>query len=927
VRAVSPAFRALMAACLAGAWASFGAPAAGAPDAGVPLLLTAAAQVRGLDAAEADRGLPVRLRAVITFAAESHRFLFVQDATDGIFVDASGVPPQALAAAAARQVAIIEGESASGAFAPQVRLRRLTIVGPGAWPRAEAATYPELASGKLDSRLVTVRGMVRSIGREPPRPDGQVRFILELATGGVSFQVRLHLADPGAAADLEGDKLIDATVGLRGVCGGIFNGQRQLVGVVLHAPDAGAVTVLEPPSTSDPFATPPQPIESLFRFSPRGRSLHRVHVDGTVVYRQAGGALYVADDSSGLAVQTRQEGALVPGDRIQVVGFPAMGEWTPVLEDATFRRIGTATAPPPVPTTADKEASADAHDARLVTLDAELLDVAEQRGHLVLALRAGGAIFDADVAPALTAEPAAEALQLSRGSRLTLTGVSVARVDKLLKRPTAFKLLLRGPADVVVRARPSWWTLGRLLGLLTALGAIFALVVIWVLILRRRVRDQTEIIRRQLQHEAALEERYRDLFENANDIVFSQDVDGRLTAVNRAAEQISGFRRAELMTRTLLDLMPAERRETARRLFQRVLAGEEEPPAFETAIVARDGRVIPLEVTVRLTLQKGRPAGIEGIARDVSSRKRAEADLAVANQRLLDVSRRAGMAEVASSVLHNVGNVLNTVNVSAALLADRLRASRAPNLARAVALLREHEADLAAFLQGDPQGQALVAYLAGVAEHMVGEQTLLLEEVGALGNSVDHIKEIVAMQQGYARATGGVEETLPASALLADAVRMHAESLSRHQIELEREVADDPEVTVEKHKVLQILVNLISNAKNACGARAGGTGRVVVRLEAKGRTHFRFRVTDDGVGIAPENLTRIFQHGFTTRKEGHGFGLHSAALTARELGGILSAASDGPGRGATFTLELPLRPELGDKRTTKERLKIVTGRG
>jgi signal transduction histidine kinase len=286
------------------------------------------------------------------------------------------------------------------------------------------------------------------------------------------------------------------------------------------------------------------------------------------------------------------------------------------------------------------------------------------------------------------------------------------------------------------------------------------------------------------------------------------------------------------------------------------------------------------------------------------------------------------MAEVASSVLHNVGNVLNTVNVAAALLADRLRASRAPNMVRAVEMLTTHarKGDLAAYLESDEQGRQLSTYLAAAAGHLVEEQRALLAEVEGLEHNVDHIKEIVATQQGYARVTGGVEETLRASALLGDALRMRAESSSHLRVELTREVRHDPEVTVERHKVVQILVNLVTNAENACAARPGVPGRVAVGLEAVGRARFRFWVTDNGAGIAPENLTRVFQHGFTTRKEGHGFGLHSAALTARELGGSLVATSDGPDRGATFTLELPLRPELGEKPTTTERLKIVSGR-
>jgi PAS domain S-box-containing protein len=922
------ALRLRLAVAVAGALVAVSPAAArAAGDAGTPDALGSARAVRALAPAEADRALAVHVAAVVTFVAETRAFLFVQDATDGIFVDGGG---RSIAGARVGDAVVVDGVSAAGLYAPQIRLDHLTVLGPRALPAARPATYAELASGKLDSQLVELDGVVRSVEREPPRADGQLRLIFELASGGAVFQVRLALADPARAGELEGQRLIDATIRVRGVCGGIFNGQRQLIGVVLHAADASNVTVLEPPPAADPFQEPARAIESLFRFERGAHGGRRVRVDGVVTYYRPGEALYVWDGASGLLVQTSQRGALGPGDRVAVVGFPAMGAWSPVLEDASFRRTGAGPAPPALPTTAEAEATEAAHDGRLVTVEAELLEAVAHGGRLVLALRAASALFDAELAElAELVEPAGPApAGLERGSRLALTGIAVARVDPLRKRPAGFKLLLRGPGDVVVRSRPPWWNLGRLLRLLALLGGVFALALIWVVILRRRVCDQTEIIRAQLQHEAALEERYRGLFENANDVVFSLDADGRLLAINRAAEEITGYRRAELLAGALTDFMPPERREPARRLFADLAAGGEAPPVFETALVARDGRVVPLEMTVRLTLQGGRPAGVEGIARDVSARKRAETELRAAHLRLIDVSHQAGMAEVASSVLHNVGNVLNSVNVSAALLADQLRASRADNIARAAALLREHEADLGELAARDPQGRQLVAYLAGAGEHLAAEQRALLDEVEALRASVDHIKEIVATQQGYARAPGGVVETLPASALVAEALRIHAEPLARQGIELSRDIAADPPVTVEKHKVLQILVNLIGNARHACqgGGSDGAPGRIAVRVEARGRGRVRFVVSDDGAGIAPENLTRIFQHGFTTRSEGHGFGLHSAALTARELGGSLSAASDGSGCGATFTLEIPTDPSLRPKHTTRERLEIVTGR-
>lgn len=868
-----------------GAGATFAAPATSTASAQPSSPLTTAAAVHSLSAAQAAGSLPVRLRAVVTFVNEDGQFLFVQDADEGIFVDATDAPSPP---AKPGDLAVIEGVTAPGLFAPQIRLKRLTVDGKGPMPTPRQSSYAEMASGQLDCSVVAVEGTVRAVALEPARPDKQYRLVFNLAVGGGTFQIRVHVADPSAVL-LDG--LIDATVALRGVCGGIFNSQRQLIGIVLHAPDASAITITQPSPTPDPFAQGPKAIQSLFQFSPHARINHRVRVDGTVAYRQPGGAMYLWDGTAGVLVQTAQLDALAVGDQVQVVGFPVMGEWTPVLEDAIFRRVRPGSPPTPIKSTAAREATTDGHDARLVTLEGTLIDVIDHHRDVTLALYDGNVVFDAEVPAPRTGGR----LELERGSRLRLTGISVARADNVLKRPTGFKLLLRAPGDLQIVSRASWWTLQRLVTAVAALAAFLALVVAWVVVLRRRVHDQTEIIRAQIQREAALEDRYRDLFENANDIVFAMDRRGRLTAINRAAEEITGFRRAELLAGGLLDFVAPDRREEARRLFERLFGGEDAPPRFETALLARDGRRIALEVVLRPTLTRGQVTGFDGIARDVSAREAAAAELAAANGRMVELSRRAGMAEVASSVLHNVGNVLNTVNTSTAMLAEKLRDSRAANVARAVDLL-----------DASPMERAKVmTYLKGAAAELVGERGALQGEVETLARSVEHIKEIVAVQQGYARAPGGTEETLSASAVLAEALRMLGDS----PVEIVRDLADDPTVTVEKHKVVQILINLLRNARQACQEKSdqGGDGpRVTVRVERAVPGRLRFTVRDNGVGIAPETLARVFEHGFTTRKDGHGFGLHGAALMARELGGALEAASEGPGRGATFILDLPL---------------------
>jgi signal transduction histidine kinase len=290
---------------------------------------------------------------------------------------------------------------------------------------------------------------------------------------------------------------------------------------------------------------------------------------------------------------------------------------------------------------------------------------------------------------------------------------------------------------------------------------------------------------------------------------------------------------------------------------------------------------------------------------EIAERIRAEAELQRVHQQLMDASRHAGMAEVATGVLHNVGNVLNSVNVSATLIAEKLGSARAANLARAVRLICEHQGSLADFLIRDPKGHLLPGYLKDATEQLATERGAMMAEMLLLIRHLEHIKDIVARQQSYARVSG-VIEALPLEELIEDALRINNAALDRHRITVVREFQPVPAAAVDKHKVLQILVNLIRNAKYAIDEGEDLERTLTVRLKASGDGRAVIEVCDTGIGIPAENLTRIFSHGFTTRKDGHGFGLHSAALAASQMGGTLTAFSPGPGCGAIFTLDLPI---------------------
>jgi signal transduction histidine kinase len=281
------------------------------------------------------------------------------------------------------------------------------------------------------------------------------------------------------------------------------------------------------------------------------------------------------------------------------------------------------------------------------------------------------------------------------------------------------------------------------------------------------------------------------------------------------------------------------------------------------------------------------------------------------HKELVEASRRGGMAEIATNVLHNVGNVLNSVNVSTDLILEKVRHSRAGNLAKVVDLLRENAGHLGEFMSNDPRGRHVPEYLAQLSEHLARGQESIVKESESLRLNVEHIKEIVAMQQNYA-TFGALKEVIDVVDLVEDSLRMHERSLNHHGLEVVREFAAVAPMNLEKHKILQILVNLIRNAKYACDESGCIDKRVTIRVATEaGRV--RITVSDNGVGIAPENLTRIFNHGFTTRKGGHGFGLHGSALAAKEMGGSLVARSEGLGKGAAFVLELPCSSDGGTR--------------
>jgi len=428
--------------------------------------------------------------------------------------------------------------------------------------------------------------------------------------------------------------------------------------------------------------------------------------------------------------------------------------------------------------------------------------------------------------------------------------------------------------------------------------------------LGRLAESFNEMLGRIQVQDAALslsQQKMEALINSIDGIVWERTPDrNRFTFVSRQSEKILGYEPQAWLAKPNFWEEKLEPQEAAKAIQTgHDLAARHQPYSYEYQMIAADGRTVWIRESGTVLVEKGQPVAMRGIFQDITRQKLDEKQLDKLNRQLMDTSRQAGMAEVATGVLHNVGNVLNSVSVSATLVVERLGRLKVDNLRRATALLREQNGRLVEFLTTDPKGKVIPEYLATVTDQLAGQQAKLIAQMNSVGQHIEHIKEIVAMQQSYAKVSG-VCENLAAAGLVEDALRMNAAAFDRHHIEVVREFADNtPPVHVDRHKVLQILINILRNAKYAMDAKGGKDKRLVVRVGMASPDRVKIIIADNGVGIAPDNLTSIFNHGFTTKKDGHGFGLHSGANAAKEMGGTLTAHSDGPGKGAEFTLELP----------------------
>ena len=615
---------------------------------GLPTL-TNAEQVRELTADQANRGYPVRLRAVVTYVDFAVGDFFAQDATAGIYVNENNRTLRFRPG----ELLEIEAVTEEPDFAPQIAKARYRVLGQAPLPRPRKVGLGDMLSTREDSQWVQLEGIVQDV-----EPDGE-RLKVDLVSEGRRLLV--NVMDP---AGLDKDHLIDERVSVTGVCAALFNPNNQLIGVWLAVPTARQISVEEMP-LADPFSAPVRPISSLMAFTVRNTLEHRVRVQGTVTLQRPKG-VFIQDGRQGLYIPSLPKAPLRPGDRVDVVGFADLGDYTPVLRHALYRRIGSAQVPPPVNVTA-LDARSGAFDTLRVRLDATLREVRRSETDRTLVLQDGDVLFEARITESKAYR---DWYRLLPGSRLRLTGICSVNVDRN-HIPDTFNILHDSPDSIIVLARPSWWTLRNTGVALVLLAGLILAIGIWVVVLRRRVRAQTEVIRRRLESEAALEKRFQYVARATNDTIWDWDL------VTQAVSWNNGIR--DTFRYTIDEVRPGatwrferlhpEDRERVEHSLELIIAGGGETWSTEYRFQCADGKyAYVLDRGYVIRDNSGRAVRMIGAMMDLTARKQVEKDLQEAKQ--LAETANLAKSEFVANMSHEIRTPMNGVLGMTDLLLD-----------------------------------------------------------------------------------------------------------------------------------------------------------------------------------------------------------------------------------------------------------------
>jgi PAS domain S-box-containing protein len=795
------------------------APRNGATD--LLPIITSIRELRRMLLRDVSRGYPVRIRGTLTYQDPAADEMFVHDGIEGVSVSA----PKDLKRIAPGSQVLIEGFSDPGEFSPSIHATRVTVMRGGRLPTPRRYGHDELVGGREDCQWVEVEAVVRGIGRGD---EGEALLLLRF--GPTTAAATIAGTDPETLRNLFG-----ATVRVRAVCGSKVNSRRQWQGFLFYVPSAAEIEVLRP-AASDLSAVPPRTIESLSQFDPERSPTEPVKLSGRVLSRRQD-TILLQDATGGVAVELQPRQTGNPGQLVEVQGFLVrrINGWG--IEDGLCWPVPTSCeSPGPVDVTAG-EAAGGAYSATLIRVEAVLLEQFPAGTDHVLLLQS----VEDDGRPRLIfpailpgAEFTDDLQRLKPGTRVRVTGACGLPYDRSMI--ASFRVLLRDANDIEAIQQPPWWTLQKALSLVGLISALAIIAGAWVITLRRRVGRQTEQIRRQLAWEANLEAHYRDLFESASDAIFSLDGTGNVTSMNQSGRTLTGLGDGD----SFLAAVVPESANIARELVT-----SRAPITREITLTAPAGTIV-LEVSVRPILNVESSSGVQAIARDLTQRRRLEADLRQA-QKMEAIGRLAG------GVAHDFNNLLTVINGNAEVLQTRSS---------------NHDSSL-------------------------------IDEIARAG---EQAASLTRQLLTFSRKGVVAPRVLCPNATIASLRRMLGRLIG-DRVEL---IADLDEtagfIRIDPGQLEQVLVNLAINARDAMPN--GGT----LTLRTRGRPgHVRIEVIDTGAGMDKATQARAFEPFFTTKPDGEGTGLGLATVKSivEQAGGTIDVLSE-PGRGAAFSIEFPL---------------------
>jgi len=915
-------------------------------------LLTKVWEIRDLPAEKAAWHYPVRLRGVVTVISKVNHYFFVQDDSAGISVLMEGISTNLNPG----NLVDVEGASDPGKFSPIVLASNVTVLGSAPLPEAKQETLFQLATGQYGSQWIEVRGVVRSMSCS----NGMARLNLRDLDGTIPVNV---------PAEREPVQLLDAIVRIRGACGSESNDKRQFMGFTMWASSLDDVKV-EEPGALDPLSLPAQPIASLDQFHPSETLQHRVTVAGIVTYVHPGGSafFFLQDAEAGVKVEVPSTGRLKAGDYVLASGYPGLGGFGDLLQNAVFKVIGHRQMPPPDKLVNTETLDPFLHD-RWVQVEARFLHFSKIGDEDVLTLQIGSRIFDARI----TSPTSSRIKQLEPESLLQVTGNYRVLSDEA-HLPKSFQIAVPSEEEIKILKEPSWWTIEHASEVLGGMAVLIGATALWIIMLRRKVRQQTASLKQS-------ERKFRTLVEQSLVGVYIIQ-DEQFVYVNPRLAAIFGYTPEELTIsgKKMAEAVHPEDLPLVQKQIRRRIDAETATAHYSFRGRCKDGSIIHVEVLGSRTEFGGKPA-VLGMLLDVTESKLAQ-DKIAEQARMLDLASDAIIvSDLEDRILYWNQSAQRIYGWTAqeavgGIVFEKMRVNPAEFQKARQALLQDHQwhgefthadqhggeiiVESRWTLVHDPQGKpdSILAINTDITHSKKLEAQFLrtqrLESIGVLAGGIAHdlnnvlapilmsghllemnsdspergkwISSILTSTQRaanlvrqiltFARGTDGRRAPMQPQHLLEELRKILNETLPKSIRLRINDAPDARTIVADATQLHQVLMNLCINARDAMPNGGELTVAVAnVELDEHDATtngkvspgpYVVFSVTDTGSGMTPEICERIFDPFFTTKEigKGTGLGLSTALGIVKSHGGFINLDSK-PGQGSCFKVYLP----------------------